>query len=72
MQVSDGEGDVVQKMFRSSEWSRAAGKLAQMRGDALDGGGLGKTCGWDMAVFSHETADYITVMGEVSESSPKP
>eukprot|EP00904_Undaria_pinnatifida_P012698 jgi/Undpi1/8559/HiC_scaffold_25.g11024.m1 len=58
-----GAGASANKAFRSAEWRLAADKLEQMMMDLSTEGGLGAGCGWNAAVFTRETSDFISVTG---------
>ena len=61
-----GAGASANKAFRSAEWRLAADKLEQMMMDLSTEGGLGAGCGWNAAVFTRETSDFISVTGDTS------
>lgn len=59
--LAGGAEDANEKTFRLTEWRQAADKLKQ---NTDNGGVVGRSCGWDAAVFNREASDYISVTGE--------
>lgn len=52
------------RAVRIAEWRRAADVLEKLKENAANAGGVGSSCGWDVADIQLETTDFVSITGE--------